>query len=79
MKSPPKKLADQTVRAYARYRDADLHYLPTARQAVFFDRAQALFKKLVRSMECSSNEEWMVSQNISHMVSQMTPSKRPPR
>lgn len=43
----PIALARQTVNAYARYSDADVYLLPPGTRAEFFERAQALFKKLV--------------------------------
>ena len=75
---PPKKLADSTVKAYAAYRDAEIYHLPTDVQARFFERAQALFARLVKAMRCDPNESWMVSSNIAHMVHNTPPSKKPP-
>jgi len=79
MKAPPKKLADQVIRAVVKARDSQLHGISPAKQATFSNRAQTLFKKVVRAMDCSPSEEWMVSENIGRIVSNIAPSKRPPR
>lgn len=75
----PIALARQTVNAYARYRDANVYLLPPGTRAEFFERAQALFKKLVIAMRCEPHEELMVSENIAHMVHDIAPSKKPPK
>ena len=75
----PVALARQTVNAYARYRDADVHHLPPGTKAEFFEAAQALFRKLVVAMKCEPHEGWMVSENIAHMVHGIAPSKKPPK
>ncbi len=79
MVAPPKKLADQTVRAYARCRDAELYHLPSAKQSILFNKAQALFRKLTKVMKCEPQESLMVSENIADMVRNIAPSKHPPR
>jgi len=79
MISAPVALARQTVNAYARYRDADVHHMSPGDRADFFEKAQELFRKLVRAMECRPDEERMVSENIAHMVHGMAPSMKPPK
>jgi hypothetical protein len=79
MVQPPKKLADQTVKAYAKCRDAELYHLPAAKQADLFNKAQELFRKLTTAMKCEPQESWMVSENIARMIKNIAPSKRAPR
>jgi hypothetical protein len=73
MKTAPKKIQNQAIKAACLSRDAEDSAPPQVR-ARLHDAAQSTFKTLVIAMGCTPDEEWMVSQSLGDIVRQ-TPRK----
>jgi len=69
MKKPPKRIADAAVKATALYRDSTC--APFFVQQRFHAKMQSAFRKLVKAMECTPAEEWMVSERVAEMAARV--------
>ncbi len=70
MKAPPKRLEKKAIAAACKYRDS-VDRVPVRIQQRFYDKAKRALDACTKAMECTPSEEWMVAENLAHIVSQI--------